>query len=107
MCVAPAGPPQNVQVYSVSSRSLRIEWYPPHLQERNGNITYYKLRYAQRGLPDSDATQILIKNPHTRNFTITELDKWTEYRIWVSAGTQVGDGPFSKPVIARTAEDGM
>lgn len=36
-----------------------------------------------------------------------ELKRWTEYKIWVLAGTSVGDGPRSHPIIVRTHEDGM
>ena len=36
-----------------------------------------------------------------------ELKKWTEYRVWMLAGTIVGDGPSSYPVLVRTGEDGM
>ena len=40
-------------------------------------------------------------------FVIDELKKWTEYRVWMLAGTIVGDGPSSYPVLVRTGEDGM
>ena len=47
-----------------------------------------------------------IKNPESREILIDELQKWTEYRIWMLAGTQIGDGPISYPVIVKTDEDG-
>ena len=39
-------------------------------------------------------------------FVIDELAKYTEYRLWMLAGTSVGDGPKSYPVIVKTDEDG-
>lgn len=41
------------------------------------------------------------------SFILDELKRWTEYRIWVLAGTSVGDGPPSYPITVRTHEDGM
>jgi hypothetical protein len=37
---------------------------------------------------------------------VDELKKWTEYRVWVSAGSSVGDNPPTSPVVVRTDEDG-
>lgn len=39
-------------------------------------------------------------------FVIDELSKFTEYRVWMLAGTIVGDGPTSYPVMVKTDEDG-
>ena len=41
------------------------------------------------------------------SFILDELKRWTDYRIWVHAGTSVGDGPASSPITIRTHEDGM
>jgi receptor-type tyrosine-protein phosphatase F len=38
-------------------------------------------------------------------FVLDELKRWTTYRIWVLAGTSVGDGPSSFPITVRTHED--
>lgn len=48
------------------------------------------------GIP-SDTTQYLLE----------QLGKWTEYRISVTAHTDVGPGPASESVLIRTDEDGM
>jgi hypothetical protein len=37
---------------------------------------------------------------------IGHLDRWTEYKVWVQAFTQVGDGPRSELLLVRTDEDG-
>lgn len=39
-------------------------------------------------------------------FVIDELRRYTEYKVWVLAGTSVGDGPKSYPLIVQTQEDG-
>jgi len=41
-----------------------------------------------------------------RELTVDELERWTEYRVWMLAGTSVGDGPVSYPVTVKTDEDG-
>ena len=41
-----------------------------------------------------------------RDFVIDQLMKWTNYRIWMLAGTSVGDGPKSPPIDIKTDEDG-
>lgn len=57
-------------------------------------------------LPDTEATQVTIKDPNARDFLMDQLRKWTDYRIWILAGTSVGDGPATDSIIVRTDEDG-
>ena len=73
--------------------------------ERPGPIAYYKLHYVESGRSDSESTVVTLNN--ATEITLDELKKWTEYRIWVAAGTSVGDGPPSYPITVRTHEDGM
>ena len=105
--IVPGAPPDTVKAYAESSTSLRVAWAPPPESKRNGKITYYKIFYVPNVRSDSEATVVEIKNPDSREFVIDELRKWTEYRIWMLAGTQIGDGPISNPVIMKTDEDGM
>ena len=49
---------------------------------------------------------IQIEDPNASEYVIDELKKWTEYRVWMLAGTIVGDGPISYPTLVRTGEDG-
>jgi receptor-type tyrosine-protein phosphatase F len=104
--VVPGAPPDLVKAYAESSTSIRVVWKPPPEAKRNGDIAYYKVFYVQGTRSDPDATMIKIDNPETEEFVIDELLKWTEYRIWMLAGTSVGDGPISYPVVVRTGEDG-
>ena len=52
---APSGPPQSVRVEPVSSTELRVTWHPPRMEERNGDILGYYIRYGRLG------TQMLSK----------------------------------------------
>lgn len=100
----PGAPPQNVNGKAVSPTSILVTWDPPPADRSNGMIAYYKLQVVESGRSDSEAKVIRLND--TR-FVLDELKKWTEYRIWVVAGTSVGDGPPSYPLTVRTHEDGM
>jgi len=67
---------------------------------------YYKIYFVENNDQDALTKEVTISNPNTRDYTIDQLKKWTEYKIWVLAGTSVGDGPNTDPIIIRTDEDG-
>lgn len=102
----PGAPPQQVRAHALDSRSLRVSWDPPPRELHNGAITYYKVKYLRSDAPPGGAPYEALKGPADLSHTITGLDKWTEYRVWVLAGTAVGDGPSSPQVLVRTDEDG-
>jgi hypothetical protein len=103
----PGAPPQSVSAFAESSTSLRVSWSPPPENKQNGLIAYYKIFYVPKTRSDSEATVVVIKNPAARDFVLDDLLKWTDYRLWMLAGTSVGDGPKSTPVEVKTDEDGM
>ena len=81
-------------------------WEPPPLKLQHGNITYYSLFYVNSTLTDDEARVIKIPDINEREYIIENLQKWTEYRVWILAGTTVGDGVKSDPIMVRTDEDG-
>jgi hypothetical protein len=95
-----------VSVTAESSTSLRVSWQPPPEAKRNGRIAYYKIFVAPAARPDAEATVVEIKNADLREYVLDELRRFAEYRVWMLAGTAVGDGPASQPVTATTDEDG-
>lgn len=101
--VVPGAPPQNVTGEAVGPTSIRVSWDPPPAEHSNGRIVYYKLQIVENGRSDSEAAVITL---NATSFVLDELKRWTEYRIWVLAGTSVGDGPPSFPITVRTHEDG-
>lgn len=80
-----------------------MTWDPPAANRSTGNIVYYKLQYVDADKSDSEATEIKFNDT---SIVLDELKRWTTYRIWVLAGTSVGDGPSSYPITVRTHEDG-
>jgi netrin-G3 ligand len=103
----PGAPPQSVAAFAESSTSLRVTWSPPPENKQNGLIAYYKIFYVPKSRSDSEATVVVIKNAAARDFVLDDLLKWTDYRLWMLAGTSVGDGPKSTPIEVKTDEDGM
>ncbi|XP_066151280.1 tyrosine-protein phosphatase Lar isoform X3 [Euwallacea fornicatus] len=98
----PGAPPSNVQGKAVSPTAIRVVWDPPAADRSNGKITYYKLYFVEADRSDSDAT---ISKLNDTSMELDELKRWTTYRIWVLAGTSVGDGPTSYPITVQTLED--
>ncbi|KAF2354314.1 PTP type protein phosphatase [Trinorchestia longiramus] len=101
----PGAPPQNIQAFSETSESIRVVWEPPPPELQHGDITSYTLMYVNSSLSDDEAHQIKISDPNEREYVISGLQKWTEYRVWMTAGTSVGAGIKSDPIMVRTDED--
>lgn len=85
----PGAPPQNISSVPEGSGALRVHWQPPPAEHQNGRILYYRIQVVENARPDSEAVVITL-NSTAKDFLVDELKKWTEYRIWVLAGTSVG-----------------
>lgn len=83
-----------------------MSWQPPPIERSNGQIVYYKVFLVENGHGHSDS-EASVTTLNATNIVLDELKRWTEYKIWVLAGTSVGDGPRTYPIIVRTHEDGM
>lgn len=105
-CTAPGAPPQKFLAEAEDSSSIRVTWAPPPEDKQHGDIMYYKIFFLENNEPDALTKEVTISNPNTREYVIDQLRKWTEYKIWVLAGTNVGDGPYTEQILIRTEEDG-
>ncbi|NXA48598.1 SDK2 protein, partial [Nothocercus julius] len=99
--------PANVTLRTASETSLWLRWMPLPEQEYNGNpdSVGYRIRYARadgRGRPLLHA----IPDRVEREFTIEDLEEWTEYQVQVQAFNAIGAGPWSPLVLGRTRESG-
>lgn len=91
---------------STGSTTVRVSWVPPPADSRNGVITQYSVAYEA---VDGEDRRRHVVNGISRehsSWDLVGLEKWTEYRVWVRAHTDVGPGPDSSPVLVRTNEDG-
>lgn len=102
--LVPGAPPRNITAMATSPTTISVSWLPPPVERANGRIIYYKVFFVEVGRADSEATIMTLNKTH---IVLDELKRWTEYKIWTLAGTSVGDGPRSHPIIVRTHEDGM
>ncbi|KAL1776556.1 receptor-type tyrosine-protein phosphatase delta isoform X18, partial [Sigmodon hispidus] len=98
-------PPQDISCTSPSSTSILVSWQPPPVEKQNGIITGYSLKYAAVNGEDYKPHEVLRIPSDTTKYLLEQLEKWTEYRITVTAHTDVGPGPESLSVLIRTDED--
>ncbi|KAM9675413.1 receptor-type tyrosine-protein phosphatase delta isoform 7-T7 [Dama dama] len=101
----PSAPPQDVSCTSPSSTSILVSWQPPPVDKQNGIITEYSIKYTAVDGEDDKPHEILGIPSDTTKYLLEQLEKWTEYRITVTAHTDVGPGPESLSVLIRTDED--
>ncbi|MCI4389194.1 hypothetical protein PGIGA_G00095110 [Pangasianodon gigas] len=101
----PSAPPQDVQVLSLSSTSIRVSWMPPPAASRNGAIVRYTVSYQAVNGEDTERHEVTDIGADATSVVLEGLGKWTEYVVRVRAHTDVGPGPESAPVHIRTKED--
>lgn len=101
----PGAPPVDVKGEAVTSRSIRVHWRPPPPDQQNGVISHYKIKLSGVGREAAAPPREVLIDGHARSHVLEGLDRWSEYQITVLAGTIVGDGPPSPPIIIRTDED--
>jgi len=104
----PTAPPRNVRASAISSTSISVHWQPPSQQHINGIMQGYHVNFTStfndsaRRTFHSNLTNMLGE----QTAILTDLYKYTEYRLTVVCFTAAGEGPPSEPVHVRTLEDG-
>ncbi|XP_041854149.1 phosphatidylinositol phosphatase PTPRQ [Melanotaenia boesemani] len=90
----------EVSYQNISSTSILVSWVPPLTP--NGRITHYTV-YAFK-LPENQA-QMWVSD--TTSILITDLEKYTGYRLRVAASTAVGESSLSEEddIFVYTLED--
>ncbi|XP_060723158.1 receptor-type tyrosine-protein phosphatase F isoform X2 [Tachysurus vachellii] len=101
----PSAPPQDVQVLSLSSTSIKVSWVPPPAASRHGAIVRYTVSYRAVNGEDTERHEVTDIGADATSVVLEGLGKWTEYVVRVRAHTDVGPGPESTPVRIRTNED--
>ena len=87
---------------AISSQIIRVQWNLPALEHRQGLIKGHKVVYTEL-----DTSKVFVKTVTRVHYAeLTNLRKYSLYRIAVLAFTGGGDGKMSDPVLTRTAEDG-
>lgn len=90
-----------------SQFSLSLPPQPLPEWEYNGNAEQvgYRVEYSKAGSSGRPLTQA-IADRLEREFTIEDLEEWTEYEVRVQALNGIGLGPWSQPIRGRTRESG-
>uniref|UniRef100_A0A8C7N9N6 Sidekick cell adhesion molecule 2 n=1 Tax=Oncorhynchus kisutch TaxID=8019 RepID=A0A8C7N9N6_ONCKI len=97
--------PANVTLRTASETSLWLRWVPLPEWEYNGDpeVVGYRVQYSRTGSQGRALTHV-IADRLEREFTIEDLEEWTEYDVRVQALNGIGAGPWSQPVRGRTRE---
>ncbi|XP_044175659.1 uncharacterized protein LOC114960826 isoform X2 [Acropora millepora] len=99
---APSAPPQSLKAWNLTSTSLRIQWSPIPIGERNGRFLGYIVEIKPA---EGREGEKLMKNLTTyTNITFRGLKKYFKYKVEVRGLTQRGQGPI-KAVTVQTDED--
>uniref|UniRef100_UPI00398ECD83 phosphatidylinositol phosphatase PTPRQ n=1 Tax=Pristiophorus japonicus TaxID=55135 RepID=UPI00398ECD83 len=92
----PGSPPQSLTSKKLSSTTVHLSWKPP--LEPNGVILYYAVHIWS-------ATTQLILNETGTSVLLKDLYNNTEYHVFVTANTRLGDGGMkSNNITFRTSE---
>ncbi|XP_065829666.1 receptor-type tyrosine-protein phosphatase F-like isoform X2 [Oscarella lobularis] len=106
----PSQPPANLTVTSLDPflhrnsciNCIRVEWDPPPLEDRNGNISLYEIHYVGEEFDT---------NPHTVNVSgyvqsfhtiLTGLEEFVVYDVKIRAYNPIHPSPYSSIQSVRT-----
>uniref|UniRef100_A0A8C2DYG4 Sidekick cell adhesion molecule 1a n=1 Tax=Cyprinus carpio TaxID=7962 RepID=A0A8C2DYG4_CYPCA len=100
---APSVAPQNIQINTLSSTQLELQWEPPPAETQNGIIQGYKILYWEMDNQNETERVKILFRPET-NMRLKNLTSFTYYMVKLSAFNAAGDGPFSEPRRGRTLQ---
>ncbi|XP_060146194.1 protein sidekick-2 isoform X3 [Globicephala melas] len=97
--------PANVTLRTASETSLWLRWVPLPEMEYNGSpeSVGYKIKYSRADGHGKTLSHV-VQDRVEREYTIEDLEEWTEYRVQVQAFNAIGSGPWSQTVLGRTRE---
>ena len=105
--VAPASPPNDVNVLGISSTEIQVTWgiVPPI--DQNGIITMYEVLYEPLETFGGAIRPLTVTvSGAEMSVVLTNLQEFVSYTVSVRAYTSVGEGPYSQGMTASTLEDG-
>ena len=100
---APTAPPGEVSVIAASPTSLLVSWTSVPEQHHHGDISQYNV-YISLANKQNDSVTVSVSNS-TKSY-VDDLQVYTLYVIRISAVNDIGEGPKSKAVTARTMASG-
>lgn len=108
---APSGAPLSVRGEPKSSTEILLSWDPPNKNDWNGNLLGYYVGYQAASDLIGSTQGFNLKTVEIRahfgfETVLENLNKFTQYNIFVQAYTSQGSGPPSKEIQVTTLEDG-
>ncbi|PIO40588.1 hypothetical protein AB205_0069000, partial [Aquarana catesbeiana] len=97
---APKGYPLLIEPGNISSVTIQLNWLPPVLAEKNGDITKYTVAYWVAEIPEK---VLELDLPSSQSSCLlSNLKPNTVYEVKIRAHTSKGPGPYSPSVQYRT-----
>uniref|UniRef100_A0A671M983 protein-tyrosine-phosphatase n=1 Tax=Sinocyclocheilus anshuiensis TaxID=1608454 RepID=A0A671M983_9TELE len=103
----PSVPPRELRCSAAGSTSLGVSWAPAAEDQQTAALLGYEVRYGVSGgdTGEFDSRLTLHLEPDSGQTLLTDLRRWSRYRVTVAAITEQGSGPESTAVECRTDED--
>ncbi|KAL1517201.1 hypothetical protein ABEB36_000996 [Hypothenemus hampei] len=100
------GDPQDVKAAALNSTTIKVNWKPPQVRDRNGIILGYhvhvqEIKEESKSLLN-EPMQFNVLGGETLELNVSSLQPDTTYAVQVAALTRKGDGDRSAPVEVRT-----
>ena len=90
---SPGGPPNNIKVAALSSRTVSVTWDPPNIEQRHGIIRGYYVGYKIVGSSGQFIYKTLdVREGIREEAVLTGLKQFTQYIIVVQAFNNKGAG---------------
>ena len=105
----PSAPPQHISVNAATPRSAVVRWRDPPLDDQNGQIVHYVVRYFpadDRNSVREEEVEAAEGQDDVIEHVVDQLQPFTTYEFAVAAATAAGQGPFSNPSSVRMPQDG-
>lgn len=99
MCVLFAAPgrPVNVTIGEVNDSTIALSWAEP--DNPNGIIKGYRIYFMRKNFTD---VQTVRSGDRIQKFILTDLEPYTEYKLWLKAFTWKHEGEPSEPIVVQT-----
>jgi hypothetical protein len=100
----PETSPPDIKCLPLSSESVKVVWNSLPTQKANGILVGYRVSLV--AVAPKSSRRSMDVSPETLTAIVSNLEKFSNYSVQVSAFTSVGEGPVNREeVFCRTNED--
>ncbi|XP_075258926.1 netrin receptor DCC-like isoform X2 [Convolutriloba macropyga] len=118
---SPSGEPTSLKVFADSISRLILQWKPPKLEDWNGQLTGYYVKYREKRQRETKLEKYQLSDQELlayisaldtgelaktlmSEFVLKDLNIDAEYEVSVAAINMNGTGPYSLWITGRTME---